>query len=345
VVVSSVWAASLGALLVLWLRRPHSVLDLWLMVVTCAWLFDIALAAVLNSGRFDLGFYAGRAYGLLAASFVLVVLLLENGMLYARLAEAHAGERRERRRVEEKTAELVIANKELDAFSHSVSHDLRAPLRAVDGYARMLEEDHAAHLNAEARRLLGVMRGASLRMGRMIEDLLAFARVGRHPLTTQPVQMNDLVGKVIDELRPDGVGRKIDFAVGELGVAQADPSLLRHALANLIGNAVKYTRDTGRAVIEIGRSAAAVPDGPVYFVKDNGAGFDMRYAGRLFGVFQRLHGAEEYEGSGIGLSIVRRIAERHGGRVWAEGRPGEGATFYFTLRAAAPAEARPAVTP
>jgi signal transduction histidine kinase len=343
VVVSSVWAASLGALLVLWLRRPHSVLDLWLMVVMCAWLFDIALAAVLNSGRFDLGFYAGRAYGLLAASFVLVVLLLENGVLYARLAEAHSGERRERRRAEEKTTELVIANRELDAFSHSVSHDLRAPLRAVDGYARMLEEDHAAHLNAEARRLLGVLREASRRMGRMIEDLLAFAQVGRYPLRTQPVQMNDLVGKVIDELRADGAGRKIDFAVGELGVAQADPSLLRHALANLIGNAVKYTRNAEPAVIEIGRSGAAAPDGPVYFVKDNGAGFDMRYADRLFGVFQRLHNAEEFEGTGIGLSIVRRITERHGGRIWAEARPGEGATFYFTLRAAAGAAAE--VTP
>jgi light-regulated signal transduction histidine kinase (bacteriophytochrome) len=329
--VSSTWGASLVALAVLWYRRPHSVLDLWLMVVMCAWLFDIALAAVLNSGRFDLGFYTGRIYGLLAASFVLAVLLLENGVLYARLAEAHAGERRERLRVEQKTAELMIVNKELDAFSHSVSHDLRAPLRAVDGYARMLEDDHAGLLNAEARRLLGVLRAASQRMGRMIEDLLEFSRMGRQPLRTVTVQLNELVERVIDELRPGFAGRSVDFAVGELGVARADPALLKHAMTNLIGNAIKYTRRTERAVIEIGRTSGA--EGPVYFVKDNGAGFDIRYADKLFGVFQRLHSAEEFEGTGVGLSIVRHIAERHGGRVWAESRPGEGATFYFTLRA------------
>jgi signal transduction histidine kinase len=342
VVVSATWGISLLALAVLWLRRPHSVLDLWLMVVMCVWLFDIALSAVLNAGRFDLGFYAGRLYGLLAASFVLIVLLLENGVLYARLAAAHAGERRERRRVEEKTTELVIVNKELDAFSHSVSHDLRAPLRAVDGYARMLEEDHANQLNAEARRLLGVLRAASERMGRMIEDLLEFSKLGRYPLRTQPVQMNDFVAGVIEELRREAAGRAVDFAIGELGVAEADPNLLRHALSNLIGNAIKYTRGKDRAVIEVGRTSGA--EGSVYFVKDNGAGFDSRYANKLFGVFQRLHGADEFEGTGIGLSIVRRIAERHGGRIWAEGRPGDGATFYFTLHPAKAAQTPPAVT-
>jgi signal transduction histidine kinase len=342
IVATASWILSLVAIGALWRRRPLSVLDLWLMVVMCAWVFDIALASVLNAGRFDVGWYAGRLYGLLAASFVLIVLLLENGVLYARLAEAHAGERRERRRVEEKTTELVIVNKELDAFSHSVSHDLRAPLRAVDGYARMLEEDHASQLNAEARRLLGVLRTASQRMGRMIEDLLEFSQLGRYPLRTQPVQMNDLVAKLVEELRPEVAGRAVDFAVGELGVAEADPNLLRHALSNLIGNAIKYTRGRGRAVIEIGRAGAA--DGPVYFVRDNGAGFDPRYAHKLFGVFQRLHSAEEFEGTGIGLSIVRRITERHGGRIWAEGRLGDGATFYFTLRTAKAAEAAPAVT-
>jgi len=336
------WALSVVAIAVLWRRRPLTVLDLWLMVVMCAWVFDVALASVLNAGRFDLGWYSGRVYGLLASSFVLIVLLLENGVLYARLAEAHAGERRARRRVEEKSTELVVANKELDAFSHSVSHDLRAPLRAVDGYARMLEEDHAAHLDAEARRLLGVLRTASQRMGRMIEALLEFSKLGRSPLKTEPVQMNDLVASVIKELRPDTAGRKIDFVVGELDVAQADPNLLRHALSNLIGNAIKYTRKRERAMIEIG--LATLSEGPAYFVKDNGAGFDPRYAGKLFGVFQRLHGADEFEGTGVGLSIVRRIAERHGGRIWAEGRPGEGATFWFTLRADAQAGARVAVS-
>ena len=193
-VVSAVWALSLLALVVLWRRRPHSVLDLWLMVVMCAWLFDIALAAVLNHGRFDLGFYAGRMYGLLAASFVLAMLLLENGMLYARLVEAHEGERRERQRAEQKSTELMVANKELEAFSYSVSHDLRAPLRAMDGFARILDEDYGERLDAEGRRLIGVVRKSSQRMGHLIDDLLAFSRLGRQPLRTERVQVDTREG-------------------------------------------------------------------------------------------------------------------------------------------------------
>jgi light-regulated signal transduction histidine kinase (bacteriophytochrome) len=157
--------------------------------------------------------------------------------------------------------------------------------------------------------------------------------------------MNEVAGRIIDELRPGCAGRSVDFAVGELGVAQADAALLKHALTNLIGNAIKYTRKTERAVIEIGRTSDSNGDGPVYYVKDNGAGFDMRYADRLFGVFQRLHRADEFEGTGVGLSMVRRITERHGGQIWAEARPGEGATFYFTLRAPAASGAQAAVTP
>jgi signal transduction histidine kinase len=324
-VVSSVWVASLVALAVLWRRRPHSVLDLWLMVVMCAWIFDIALSAVLNAGRFDLGFYAGRIYGLLAASFVLIVLLLENSVLYAQLVETHESERR-------KTSELQAVNKELDAFSHSVAHDLRAPLRAVDGYARMLEDAHASGLDAEGLRLLGVVRASSQLMGRLIDALLEFARLGRQPLRTQPVELDDLVNQTIDELRAGLSGRTIDFVIGKLGTAVADPGLLKQVLANLLGNAIKFTRDKNPAVVEIGcRKEAEMGAANVYYVKDNGAGFDMRYSDKLFGVFQRLHRAEEYEGTGVGLSIVQRVINRHGGRVWADSRPGEGATFYFTL--------------
>jgi len=326
VVASATWMLSLIALPVLWRRRPHSVLDLWLMVVMCVWIFDIALASVLNHGRYDLGWYAGRVYGLLAASFVLIVLLLENSVLYARLVEAHESERR-------KSAELQAVNKELDAFSYSVAHDLRAPLRAVDGYAGMLEDTYAGRLDAEGRRLLGVVRASSQLMGRLIDALLNFARIGRQALRTQPVELDPLVNQVIDELRAGCGGRSIEFAVGRLGSAMADAALLKQVLANLLGNAIKFTRDKSPAVVEVGcRREAAAGGANVYYVKDNGAGFDMRYSDKLFGVFQRLHRAEEYEGTGVGLSIVQRVINRHGGRVWADSRPGEGATFYFTLQ-------------
>jgi signal transduction histidine kinase len=341
-VVSTVWALSLLALIVLWRRRPHSVLDLWLMVVMCAWLFDIALAAVLNQGRFDLGFYAGRLYGLLAATFVLAVLLLENGMLYARLVAAHEGERRERRRAEQTTVELMVANKELEAFSYSVSHDLRAPLRAMDGFARMLDEDYGARLDEEGRRLIGVVRKSSQRMGSLIDDLLAFSRLGRQPLRTQRVELEDVVKQTLEELRGQFDGRRVDVRVGQLGTVEADPALLRQVLTNLLGNALKFTRGRDPAIVEIGwRSDAGAENARVYYVKDNGAGFDMRYAVKLFGVFQRLHRADEYEGTGVGLAIVRRVIERHGGRVWADSTPGEGATFSFTLAPGPPAAAPP----
>jgi len=332
-VVSSVWTLSLLALGMLWRRRPHSVLDVWLMVVMSAWLFDIALSAVLNAGRFDLGFYAGRIYGLLAASFVLLVLLIEHGRLYARLAAAHASERRERQLVQLRTAELTAVNQDLEAFSYSVSHDLRAPLRAVQGYVTILEEDFGGRLQPEARRLLGVIQERTRRMEQLIDDLLVFARLGRQRLAVTPVCLDDLVQQILDDLRPACEGRQIAFTVGRLGTAEADPALLKQVLANLVSNAIKFTRDRTPATVEVGCRADA--DHPrAYYVRDNGAGFDLRQAETLFGVFQRFHSATEYEGTGVGLAIVQRVIERHGGRVWAESSPGEGATFYFTLRGA-----------
>ena len=500
-VVSGVWLLNLLALGALWRRRPHTVLDLWLMVVMWAWIFDIALSAVLNAGRFDVGFYAGRIYGLMASGLVLLMLLLENSALYARLVEAHdkharrlnilreidqavaaerppeviagaaiqplrevlgvaravvnifdlaageaewlaaAGRRRThvgsgvrfsqqllgdvealkrgepqlidthalppgpevdallasgvhrymampmiaggeligaisfggesgsfsaeqlsiarevatqlaisvsqarlynrvKRHAEElelrvavRTAELQAANKELDAFSYSVSHDLRAPLRAVDGYARMLEEDYASRLDAEGNRLLGVVRASSQQMGRLIDDLLAFSRLGRGELRTRALRLNDLVREVIDESRQDHDGRTIDFLVGDLGSAEADPALLKQALSNLVSNAIKFTRGKERAVIEIGtENKGDESTADTYYVKDNGAGFDMKYYGKLFGVFQRLHSHAEYPGTGVGLAIVQRVIHRHGGRVWADSTPGAGTAFYFTLR-------------
>ena len=326
-VVSSVWALSALALIVLWRRPPHTVLDLWLMVVACAWIFDIGLAAVFNGGRYDLGFYEGRLYGLLAACFVLVVLLAENGRLYARLLAAYTGERRERQRVQEKTAELAAANRDLDAFSYSVSHDLRAPLRAVAGYAEILEEDFGKSLGDEGRKMLTVVREGARRMGRMIDDLLEFSRLGRQEPDQAPVDMTLLAREAWDALASKAPHARL--RLGELPQARADPSLIRHVWANLVDNALKYSRKRPDPLIEVGARTEAGQ--AVYWVRDNGAGFDMRYASQLFGVFKRLHSPQEFPGTGVGLAIVKRIISRHGGRIWAESRPGQGATFYFSL--------------
>jgi signal transduction histidine kinase len=506
IVATAGWMLCVVSLPLLWRRRPHSVLDLWLIVVMCAWVFDIALAAVLNAGRYDIGWYAGRVYGLIAASFVLVVLLLENGKLYAQLAGVHAeaeralarhaerlrllseidqamlsekpvetiaaaviqplrallgvpraivnrfdlsagevewiaaaGRRRThvgpgvrysmrmmgdvaalRRgetqlvdtrllpqgreteallasgvnvymvvpmiaggellgalsfgsesatfsdeqmsiarevaaqlaisltqakllervkghaaelesRVLERTAELEAVNKELASFSYSVSHDLRAPLRAVDGYARMLEEDYAARLDGEGRRLLSVVRDSAGRMGQLIDDLLAFSRLSRQPLARHSVDNQRLVEEVIAEVRGDS---RAAIEVGELQAAGGDRALLKQVWVNLVGNALKYSSKREAPRVEIGSHVEGEEN--IYWVRDNGAGFDMRYAAKLFSVFQRLHAQEEFAGTGVGLAIVQRVVSRHGGRVWAEGKPDAGATFFFSL----PREAR-----
>jgi light-regulated signal transduction histidine kinase (bacteriophytochrome) len=236
-------------------------------------------------------------------------------------------------RVYLRTSALEAANKELEAFSYSVSHDLRAPLRAVDGYARMLEEDYGQQLDAEGSRLLRAVRANGQRMAQLIDDLLAFSRLGRAAVHTQPVDVNTLVEQVLHALRPDTEGRRIEFVIGRLGTAEVDPALFEQALTNLLSNAIKFTRDVDPATIEIGcEDQGGAGTTLVYFVKDNGAGFDMKYYEKLFGVFQRLHSTAEFPGTGVGLAIVQRVIHRHGGRVWAEAKPGEGATFFFTLR-------------
>jgi light-regulated signal transduction histidine kinase (bacteriophytochrome) len=236
--------------------------------------------------------------------------------------KAHAGELEGK--VRERTAALEAANRELESFSYSVSHDLRAPLRAIDGYARMLDEDYAGRLDAEAQRLIGVVRGNARKMGQLIDDLLAFSRLGRQAAARVPVDMTRLAAEVADELR---AGRPVQCDA--LPPIQGDPSLLKQVWSNLIGNALKYSGKKADARIEVGGREG--PAEHIYWVRDNGAGFDMRYADKLFGVFQRLHRADEFEGTGVGLAIVQRIVARHGGRVWAEGRPGQGACFYFSL--------------
>ena len=233
-------------------------------------------------------------------------------------------------RVRSRTEQLEAANKELEAFSYSVSHDLRAPVRHIDGFVKLLEREHPP-ASDKAAHYLRTIAASSRRMAALIDDLLALSRTGRAPLEMRTVQLAALVDEVIVDLRPDVARRRIEWKVGELPAVRGDPSLLRVVLQNLLDNAVKYTKLQSRAVVEVG--ALRLDDGETaIFVRDNGVGFDMRYADRLFGVFQRLHRAEEFEGTGIGLATARRVIHRHGGRIWGEGEPGRGACFYFTVQ-------------
>lgn len=232
-------------------------------------------------------------------------------------------------RVEERTAELLAANKELEAFSYTISHDLRAPLRAIDGYSHVLVEDYNDRLDEEGRRVLGVVRSEAQRMGRLIDELLIFFRVGRQVIEPRETDMHALAMTAYEEAAALGSGRKITAEIALLPVAHGEPVMLRQVWANLVMNAVKFTRHCDAAFIQIG--ATQEQGETIYFVRDNGAGFDMAHAGKLFGVFQRLHGEAEFEGTGVGLAFVKRIILRHGGRVWAEGAVDRGATFFFAL--------------
>jgi len=231
-------------------------------------------------------------------------------------------------RVAERTQQLESANQELETFAFSVSHDLRAPLRAIDGFSRILLEDYGDKIDAEGRRVIQVIRDSTVKMSRMIEDILAFSRVGRTEQLKAPVDMDALARTTINDLQALASGRKIEFVIGKLPPALADAAMMQRVWTNLIDNAIKYTGQKAAARIEIGATPA--PGETVYYVRDNGAGFDMRYVDKLFGVFQRLHGAE-FAGTGVGLAIVKRIVTRHGGRVWAKGEPNAGASFYFAL--------------
>ena len=233
-------------------------------------------------------------------------------------------------RVQERTERLQTAIQELDAFSYSVSHDLRAPLRSIDGFSRIVSEDYAASLDPEGRRMLAVIRSEAHRMGRLIDDLLSFSRLGRQEIRTSPIDMRALAQEVFEELRAQEPDRTFDLQLQPLLPATGSPPMIRQVWVNLIANAIKFTRGRDPATIAIG----VQPDtegGPVYFIRDNGAGFDMRHQARLFGVFQRLHSEQEFEGTGVGLALVQRILHRHGGRIWAEAEVDKGATFFFTV--------------
>ena len=238
-------------------------------------------------------------------------------------------------RVYQRTIELEIANKELEAFSYSVSHDLRAPLRAIDGFSRILTEEYQAELPAEAQRFLHLVRENAGQMGQLIDDLLAFSRLGRQAIQFQDVLPDQLVRQALETLQVDRLDRAIVVKIAgldggdHLPACRADRNLLRQVFVNLLGNAIKFTAGRDPAVIEIG--AKKIGQEIVYYIQDNGVGFEMQYAEKIFGVFQRLHRSEEYSGNGVGLAIVQRIIRRHGGRIWAEGEVGRGATFFFTL--------------
>ena len=232
-------------------------------------------------------------------------------------------------RVQMRTAELTAANQELEAFTYSVAHDLRAPLRHIDAFTRILQEDFAGTFPPEAAQLLDTIRRGSENMSRLVNDLLNLAHVGRQEMKKERISLNLIIDEVIAEMHRETQGRDIEWRIAQLPRVNGDPGLLKQVFANLLSNAVKYTRPRKQPIIEI--SLRMMNDEPVIYVRDNGVGFNMKYADKLFGVFQRLHRAEEFEGTGVGLAIVDRVIKRHGGHIWAESEVDKGATFYFTL--------------
>ena len=258
-------------------------------------------------------------------------------IMFIAIIIAFLGERIEKVRIlnemnenlKKESEKLEDANKELEAFAYSVSHDLRVPLRAIDGFSRIVIEDYEEELDDEGKRLLNIIRENTKKMGQLIDDILLLSRAGRHEMRMSPVDMESLVKTTFEELEPSTGDRDVQLEIKSLPAAYGDRTLINQVLTNLISNSIKFTRDTEKAVIEVGAKEGKNEN--IYYVKDNGAGFDMKYVNKLFGLFQRLHGSDEFEGTGVGLSIVQRIIRRHGGRVWGEGEVNNGATIYFTL--------------
>jgi light-regulated signal transduction histidine kinase (bacteriophytochrome) len=234
------------------------------------------------------------------------------------------------RRVMDRTEDLEAANKELEAFAYSVSHDLRAPLRHIDGFMELLQKKAGTTLDEQGRHYMDTISDSAKKMGLLIDDLLSFSRMGRQAMSFRLVDLGKLVRDVIGELEPETAGRHIEWHIDDLHLVEGDAAMLRIALVNLISNALKFTQPRKLTRIEIGSLRGQTTE-DVIFIRDNGVGFDMTYADKLFSVFQRLHYTDKFEGTGIGLAIVHRIIDRHGGRTWAEGKVDQGATFYFSL--------------
>lgn len=298
--------------------------DLVGIVMTGHGTIDTAVEAM-KSGALDYilkPFNLKAILSVLSRALAMKQLRQENAALLQRVA-LHTAE------LEAANRELRAANRELTAFAHSVSHDLRTPLRAINGYSHLLTDKFGGDLPAEGRTLLDRIAAKARDMGRLIDDLLRFSQVSRQPLVKQPVDVAHLASEVLVELRAQEPERNVAVVLGKLPAASADPALLKQVFVNLEANALKFTRHCAHPVIEI--DGWQEQDECLYCIRDNGAGFDMRYADKLFGICQRLHGAEEFEGTGIGLSIVQRVVERHGGRIWAEAEVGKGAKFTFSL--------------
>ena len=230
-----------------------------------------------------------------------------------------------------RAAELEIANKELDSFTYSVSHDLRAPLRAIDGFSRILEEDYGQKLDKDGIRIIGVIRENSQKMGKLIDDLLGLSRIGRKEIKAADIGMKEMASSAFNELMALNPEREISLIISDLPHVSADPALMKQVWTNLLSNAIKFTRKQKSPTIEVASVTDSLNEEVILSVKDNGIGFDMKFVEKLFGVFERLVDEREFEGTGCGLAIVRRIIQRHGGRVWAKGTPNIGATFFFSL--------------
>ena len=308
-------------------------------------IFQIAVVAVVFSA-----WYGGLGPGLLSAvlSAVLIAVsllepigslqvdrweeILQIGVfLVVAVVVSALSEARHRAELslQARTKQLEDANRELDAFSYSVSHDLRRPLRAIDGYSSIVLTDYGAHLPPEAQRYLSLVRGRVQYLGQLVDDLLTFSRLGRQALSKRAISPSEVVKDALNDLKPELDRRGVDLRIQELPACEADASLLRQVYVNLFDNALKFTRGRETPAIEVGARQTATRT--VYYVRDNGIGFDMAYVEQVFGVFQRLDVPDAYEGTGVGLAIVRRIVEKHGGEIWAEAEPDRGATFYFTL--------------
>jgi signal transduction histidine kinase/CheY-like chemotaxis protein len=329
-VIALIWGLSFLALGALWRRRPHSVLDLWLMVVLCAWLFDIGLAVVLNAGRFDLGFYAGRIYGLLAASFVLVVLLLENGMLYARLVETHERERRERQRAQQAEEGATTANRAKSEFLSRMSHELRTPLNGILGFAQLLELDTETPEQRDA--VEHILKGGRHLLG-LINEVLDIARIeaGKYSISLEPVETGDVINSALDLVRPLAAGRGISLATAVVwqGHVMADRQRLQQVLLNLLSNAVKYNRPEGAVTVSCDVASA---DRCRLSVADSGPGIAPERMPRLFTPFDRLDVPDEaVEGTGLGLALSKGLVELMGGTLRAESTLGVGSTFSVEL--------------